>query len=238
MQFALAQVLLGPVVGIAVGYLGGKVVSWGTASNWMTHTFQQLAALLLSLMACAGAELIGGNGFIAAFTAGLTLGNTSRKVCGCLYEFAEVEGQLLTLLAFMVYGAADIWPAAQQLDVAVVVYGVLSLTVVRMLPVSISLLGSGVRPATHLFLGWFGPRGLASILYVLLVLERVQVHGRQEIFTIVIITVLLSVFAHGLSAWPAAGWYTEHADTMRRKEPNCPELVVVSEMPVRLPLKG
>ncbi len=238
LQFAFAQLVFGSMVGIAVGYVGGKMVSWGAASNWMTHTFQQLAALSLALAAFAGAELIGGNGFIAAFTAGLTLGNTSRHVCGCLYEFAEAEGLLLTLLAFMVFGAADIWPAVHQVDLTVVLYAVLSLTVIRMLPVSISLLGSGVRPATHLFLGWFGPRGLASILYVLLVLERVQVQGRETIFTIVIITVLLSVFVHGLSAWPGAGWYADHADTMRTKVPDCPELVPVSEMPVRVPLKG
>ena len=106
-----------------------------------------------------------------------------------------------------------------------------------MLPVSISLLGSGVRPATHVFLGWFGPRGLASILYVLLVLEGVQIQGREAIFTIVIMTVLLSVFAHGLTAWPGASWYAEHADGMRAKEPDCPELVPVSEMPVRVSFK-
>ena len=238
LQFASAQLVLGSIVGIALGYVGGKMVRWGAESNWMTHTFQQLATLSLAFAAFAGAEIIGGNGFIAAFTAGLTLGNTSRNVCGSIYEFAEAEGSLLTLLAFMVYGAADIWPAVQQVDMMVVLYALLSLTVIRMVPVSISLLGSGVRPATHLFLGWFGPRGLASILYVLLVLERVQVQGREAIFTVVIITVLLSVFAHGLTAWPGAGWYAEHTDEMRMKVPGCPELAPVGEMPVRLPFKG
>jgi NhaP-type Na+/H+ or K+/H+ antiporter len=237
LQFAFAQLVFGSIVGIAVGYLGGKMVSWGMESNRMTHTFQQLVSLSLALAAFAGAELIGGNGFIAAFTAGLILGNTSRHICGCLYEFAEAEGLLLTLMAFMVFGAAAIWPAAQQVDVTVVLYALLSLTVIRMLPVSISLLGSGVRPATHAFLGWFGPRGLASILYVLLVLERVQVEGREAIFTIVIMTVLLSVFAHGLTAWPGASWYAEHADGMRAKKPDCPELIPVSEMPVRVSFK-
>ena len=238
LQYALGQILLAPLVGIMVGYGGGKLVSWGTTSKWMSHNFQQLAGLAFSLLAFTGAEAIGGNGFIAAFTAGLTLGNTSRGVSGCLYDFAETEGQLLALLAFMVFGAADVWPALEQMDPLVILYAILSLTVIRMLPVSISLIGSGVGPPTHVFLGWFGPRGLASILYVFLVLERVEISGRDEIFGLVITTVLLSVFTHGLSAWPGTTWYASHADTMSKVQPDCPELTPVSEMPVRLPLRG
>ena len=235
--YAAKQVLLGPLVGIAVGYLGGRLVSLGAESNWMNHNFQQIAALALALLAFAGAESVGGNGFIAAFAAGLTIGNSSRMVCHCLYDFAETEGQLLALLAFMTFGAADIWPAVAGVGWPVVLYALLSLTVVRMLPVSFSLLGSEVGLGTHLFIGWFGPRGLASILYVFLVLERVQVTAREEIFVIVVITVLTSVFAHGLTAWPATNWYANHADKMVQERPDCAEQVPVEEMRVRLPFR-
>ena len=105
LRFAFLQVSLGPLAGIVVGLVGGKLVMWGQRTEWMNHSFQDLSSLGLSLLAYASAELIGGNGFIAAFCAGLTLGNTARSICSCLYEFAEAEGQLLTLLVFMVFGA-------------------------------------------------------------------------------------------------------------------------------------
>ena len=99
------------------------------------------------------------------------------------------------------------------------------------------MLGSGVGPGTDLFVSCFGPRGLASILCVFLVRERVQVAGREEIFVIVVITVLFSVFAHGLTAWPATNWYANHADKMVQEHPDCAEQVPVEEMRVRLPFR-
>ena len=231
--FAAMQLVLGPAVGISVGYLGGRMVSWGTRSAWMNPSFQRLAALGISLLCFALAELIGGNGFIAAFCAGLTIGNTSRSVCSCLYEFAEAEGQLLTLLIFMIFGTAMVWPALGLLDGWILLYAVMSLTAVRMLPVALSLIGMGLRPQTMLFLGWFGPRGIASILYGLIVLKEVDVGGREEIFATMTVTVLLSVFAHGLTAWPASRWYSAHSEKMR-EAPGMPELAPVNEMPVRL----
>ena len=237
LKYGAAQLIFGPVVGIAVGFIGGRLVQWGARTKWMNISFQQLSALALSFLSFAGAELIGGNGFIAAFFAGLTVGNTSSAICDCLYEFAEAEGQLLALLAFLAFGAADIWPALEHINWMIVLYGVLSLTLVRMIPVSISLLGSGLRPASHMFLGWFGPRGLASILYVFVVLERVSIQEQDEIFSIVIMTVLISVFAHGLSALPGASWYASRAGEMRMQEPDCSELAPATEMRVRIPYK-
>ena len=232
--FVAGQIILGPIVGIAVGYIGGRVVSAASTRKWMDHTFQQLAALALAGLAFGGAELVGGNGFIAAFTAGLTLGNSARQVCGCLQDFAEAEGQLLALLSFLFFGAADAWPAIEHLDPSVILYSLLSLTVIRMLPSSLSLIGTGFRPATHLFLGWFGPRGLASILFLFFVLEE-QPPGAHLIFHIVITTVLMSVFAHGLSAFPGANWYATHSDELRQREGEMPEHAMVEEIPVRLP---
>lgn len=232
-RFATMQILLGPIVGIAVGYLGGKLVERGGRSGWITHSFQDLASLGLSLLAYSLAELVGGNGFIAAFSAGLILGNTSRAICTCLYEFAEAEGQLLTLLTFMMYGAVMVFPALDLINVSMILYGLLSLSVVRILPVAISLIGAHLQWDSVLFLGWFGPRGIASILYGLLVLGKVNLSSHEEIFTITITTVLMSVFAHGLTALPGANWYARRVEKMK-DEPDMPELAPVTEMPVRL----
>ncbi len=232
-RFALMQILLGPLVGVAVGYFGGKLVERGTRSGWITHSFQDLSALALSILAFSLAELIGGNGFIAAFAAGLILGNTSRSICSCLFEYGETEGQLLTLLTLMIYGAVMVLPALDHINGLIVLYSILSLTVVRMLPVTISLIGVRLQWGSVLFLGWFGPRGIASILYGLLVLGKTNISGREEIFTITITTVLMSVFLHGLSALPGANWYAAKAERMK-EEPDMPELTTVTEMPVRL----
>jgi NhaP-type Na+/H+ or K+/H+ antiporter len=231
-RFVLMQILLGPLVGIVVGYFGGKLVARGTRAGWITHSFQDLSALGLSVLAFSLAEVVGGNGFIAAFAAGLILGNTSRAICTCLFDFGESEGQLLTLLTLMIYGAVMVLPALDHINGPIVLYSILSLTVVRVLPVAISLIGVRLQWDSVLFLGWFGPRGIASILYGLLVLGKVNIDGRGEIFAITITTVLLSVFAHGLTALPGANWYAARTEKMK-EEPDMPELASVTEMPVR-----
>ncbi len=233
-QFIALQLLLGPLVGIGVGFLGGKLVELGGRSGWMNHTFQDLSALGLSLLAFAGADLVGGNGFIAAFCAGLTLGNCSRAICECLYEFAEAEGQLLTLMIFMIFGAVMAPMVLGHLTWQIALYGLLSLTVVRMVPVAASLLGARLQRDTVLFLGWFGPRGLASILFALLVVEESSLPGREEILVIVVVTVLFSVFGHGMTAYPGAKWYGRRVEKYGQK-PSTGETRPVSEMPVRLP---
>jgi NhaP-type Na+/H+ or K+/H+ antiporter len=231
-RFVLMQILLGPLVGIMVGYFGGKLVARGTRAGWITHSFQDLSALGLSVLAFSLAEVVGGNGFIAAFAAGLILGNSSRAICTCLFDFGESEGQLLTLLTLMVFGAVMVLPALDHINGPIVLYSILSLTVVRVLPVAISLIGVRLQWDSILFLGWFGPRGIASILYGLLVLGKVNIDGRGEIFAITITTVLLSIFAHGLTALPGANWYAARTEKMK-EEPDMPELASVTEMPVR-----
>ena len=182
----------------------------------------------------AGAELIGGNGFIAAFCAGLALGNTAEKaVSDSLYEFAEAEGQLLTLLVFLVFGAVMLPMVGGHLSWQIVAYGILSLTLIRMLPVALSLLGAGLRKETVLFLGWFGPRGIASILFGLLVVESSILPHREEIFLVVLVTVAMSIVAHGVTAFPGASWYSGHAETYRH-DVGAAEHQSVSEMPVRI----
>jgi NhaP-type Na+/H+ or K+/H+ antiporter len=203
-RFAALAITLGPLVGWAVGFVGGRVVDWGTRSGWINDPFQRIAGLGLALLAFGAAELVGGNGFIAAFAAGLALGNTARGVCNCLYEFGEAEGQLLTLLVFLVFGAAMLPEALPHVTVSAALYALLSLTVVRMVPVALSLLGTGLRPVSVAFLGWFGPRGLASILFALLVVEEGRLDIGPFLMSVVVLTVLASTLLHGVTAYPLA----------------------------------
>jgi NhaP-type Na+/H+ or K+/H+ antiporter len=229
LRFAALAVTLGPLVGGTVGFFGGRVVDRGTRSGWINDAFQRIAGLGLALLAFGAAELVGGNGFIAAFVAGLTLGNTARGVCKCLYDFGEAEGQLLTLLVFLTFGAALLPKALPQATGGAVLYALLSLTVVRILPVALSLLGTGLRPASVAFLGWFGPRGLASILFVLLVVEEGRLATGPLLETVVVLTVLASTFLHGLTAYPLARRYGAYAAAMqetRAERAHAPELPV------------
>ena len=235
--FTAKQVIFGPLAGILIGFVGGRLVQWGQRSGWMTHIFQDLSAVAMALAAFSIAEFVGGNGFIAAFTAGLTLGNTSKQVCECLYEFGEAEGQLMTLLVFMIFGAAMVPPALEHFDGRVVVYALLSLTLIRMLPVAISLIGLKLRWDTRLFLGWFGPRGIASILFALLLFEEtgMEAGAVDRMTAIIFTTVLFSVFLHGLTAYPLATAFAGRVHRMEDKEASS-EHEEVEEMPLRVPL--
>lgn len=211
LRFAALAVTLGPAVGVAVGWAGGRWLERGVATGWINTPFQRLSSLGLAFLAFAGAELVGGNGFIAAFVAGLTLGNVGRNVCATLYEFGETEGQLLTLLVFLIFGAVMVPMAIAHFSVAALVYAVSSLTLVRMLPVALSLIGSGLRAPSVAFLGWFGPRGLASILFALVVVEEGRLAVGPLLEGVVVLTVLLSATLHGATAYPFARRYGAYA---------------------------
>jgi NhaP-type Na+/H+ or K+/H+ antiporter len=230
LRFATLALTLGPLVGLAVGALGGRVLLRAARAGWLSGAFERLSALGLALLAFAGAELIGGNGFIAAFVAGLALHAAAPAICAGLYEFGEAEGQLLTLLVFIVFGAAMVPEALPHWSGAALLYALASLTVVRMLPVALALWGSGLRLPSVLFLGWFGPRGLASILFALVVVEEGLLPIGDAVLQVVILTVLTSTVLHGLSAWPMAVRYGAWAATQGAERPERHE---VAEMPVR-----
>ena len=231
LTFGIKQVVLGPLAGIAMGYAGAKLVSLCYRTQWMSEDAEGIIALGLAFGAFALAEAIHGNGFIAAFVAGLTFGNVMQHKCKFLYEFAESEGQILVLLTFTAFGAVMIPQAMATITMNHILFGLLALTVLRMLPVHLSLLGTGVKPVTSAFLGWFGPRGLASILFVLLILEHLSLENQNTMFAIVIVTVALSVILHGLTAGPAARWY----GLMMQGMGECEEKRLVSEEPFDRP---
>lgn len=232
LRFAVLQVVLGPLVGALVGLGGGRLVDAAIRRGRINEPFERLSVLGLAFLAFAAAELVGGNGFIAAFVAGVAVGNTTRGICESLYAFGEAEGQLLTLAVFLVFGGILVPRAAPHWDGATAVYAALSLTLVRMAPVALSLLGEGLRPATLVFVGWFGPRGLASVLFALLVVEEGVLESGARIEAVVVLTVLVSTLAHGVTAYPLARRYATFL--VRVRERALSEHVSAPEMPVRV----
>lgn len=229
LRFGLLQVTVGPLAGIAIGYIGARALDAAIERGWAGSSFQGIGILSLALFTYIVAELAGGNGFIAAFVGGMVFGNSIRNPCTFLFEFMESEGQLLMLITFLVFGAALLPEGLVHLNAMNLLYAVLSLTVIRMIPVAISLIGAGVRWPTQLFLGWFGPRGLASILFVLLILEGSEVPHRDELLATTVITVALSALLHGVSAAPLARIFGRMTANMG----TCEENRAVSEMPMR-----
>jgi sodium/hydrogen antiporter len=179
----------------------------------MTGSFRRLALLALALIAWAMADQIGGNGFIAAFVGGLAVGPTVERVGEQLIHFTEAEGQLLNLSVFFIFGVLIIG-LIQPLSWDLALYALLSLTVIRMLPVALALLGTHLRGVSVLFMGWFGPRGLASIVLGLVVVaEAPLLAGRDEI-GVVALTVLLSVLLHEVTATPLSAAYARRVERM------------------------
>lgn len=202
-NFLFMQIALGALVGIAVGYFGGYLLEQAGKNDWMNPVFQRLSSVALALVTYTGAEHTGGNGFIAVFMAGLFLHAGRTMVVTRLKEFGEAEGQLLTLVMFFLFGLIYVPDALPQITLETVIYALLSLTLIRIIPVVLALTGTGLDIKEKLFLGWFGPRGIASILYLLMVIEELgfaeQLPGYQLLFPTVVTTVILSIFVHGMS---------------------------------------
>jgi len=206
-SFIALQITLGPIAGVLIGWLGAHAINKAIERGFLTHEFCNIYLLALAFIAYLAADLIGGNGFIAAFTAGVAVGNTLKHVNEEIYEFAESEGQLLNLIIFFLFGVALLPKVWGEVSWDIVVYALLSLTLVRMIPVFVSLMGKQIRWETTIFIGWFGPRGLASILFVLLVLDHASLPQGALVFDTVIVTVAMSALLHGLTALPGVSAY-------------------------------
>jgi sodium/hydrogen antiporter len=205
--FILKQFIYGPLIGGAVGLLGGWLVERSSRREWMNPTFQGLSAVALAVLAFSLAEMVHGNGFISAYFAGLMLGTQTKSVRERLHNFGESESQALVLVIFLLFGLILVPLAYPYWDFTAWIYAILSLTVIRMIPVAISLIGTKLSWGTIWFIGWFGPRGIASILYLLLVILELGAPGYERMISVIVLTVFLSVFLHGLSAYPLTKLY-------------------------------
>jgi NhaP-type Na+/H+ or K+/H+ antiporter len=213
---ALVLIGIGLVVGLAVGFVGAWLVDTAERRESMTGTLRWIAFIALALIAWVGAEHLGGIGFIAAFVGGLAVAAWEREIGRSALEFAEVEGEILNLTVFFILGLFAIVLLA-GFSWTVLLYAVLSLTVIRMVPVALSLIGIRLGLPTILFLGWFGPRGLASIVLLLIIFVDVStLPGMATVQAVIVTTILLSVFAHGISAPPIIGRYARTIESSGR----------------------
>jgi sodium/hydrogen antiporter len=203
---AVAELALGVLVGVLIGGVGGLVVNVARRRGWAEGGFAGSAVLALAICAYACALALHGNGFIAAFTGGLAYSATGGKLGERLVPYVEETGALVSLLVWLAFGAIAVVPAFENLTWQAAAYAVLSLTVIRMVPVALALAGGRLGRGAVAFVGWFGPRGLASVVFALLALEDLD-QSAEPAITVIAFTVLLSVVAHGLTANPLARRY-------------------------------
>jgi sodium/hydrogen antiporter len=225
----------GAAAGVVAGALGASVLRMFTRRGWMEGTWRQIDAAATALLAYTLAAALGGSGFIAAFTGGIVFGVVAADQAEDATFLAEQTGELLNAVTFLLFGAVLLGPALGELDWPIALYGVASLTLVRMLPVALAMAGTGLRRVTVGFLGWFGPRGLASIVFVLILLEGTELPERPLMLTVVTWTVALSVYAHGLTARPGATRYADWYHARHEDHGIMPESVPVSEQRPRVP---
>ncbi|MFZ0324115.1 MAG: cation:proton antiporter [Actinomycetes bacterium] len=207
------ELIGGVVLGMALGWAGARLISASRQHRWMDPTVADLAAFPLPVIAYAGAVEIGVNGFVAAFVSGLAFGNTMRSTQDDPLTFAEDGGSLLSLVVWFLFGAVAVPNLVNDLTWQVALYALLSLTVVRMVPVLLVLIGSGVSRKDDWVIAWLGPRGLASVVFALLALDALGGKGSPGglVVEVVGVTVLLSIVLHGVTAAPIARSYARTA---------------------------
>jgi NhaP-type Na+/H+ or K+/H+ antiporter len=225
---AAAELAVGVLVGVAAGGAGGLLVNAARKRGWAAEGFAGSAVLALAVCAYASAVAVHGNGFIAAFVGGLAFGTTGGRRGEPLVPFVEETGALVSLLVWLAFGAVALVPAMKTLTWPMVLYAILSLTVVRMVPVAVALVGTRLGWATVSLVAWFGPRGLASVVFALLALEELGSPTAGRAVAVITITVLLSVVLHGVTAEPLAARYARllarrTADHAGAQMPDMPE---------------
>jgi len=206
--FAAEQIGLAALSGAAVGWLGGLAMRAASNLRLSTEAFEGVGVLALAGLSYLASTGLGGNGFLAAFVGGLAFGAVMKGRCKFVFEFMETEGQVLVLATFLLIGAVLLPEAAARIEPVAILLILISLFAVRPAAIWLSLWRTDAAPLTKGFLGWFGPRGLATVLFALLVVGQLDAlkHG-DEILTIAAIAVALSAVLHGVSAAPGARWY-------------------------------
>ena len=210
---ALIDLIGGVAIGVIAGYFGGRALSSARNAGWVTSGGERIVVLMLAGVAFLVAEEAGVNYFVAAFVAGIAfragIGEDDKEVTA----LPELIGQVLALAVWFVFGAQLVLDGLEIVDWRIALYAVLSLTVVRMAPVALCMVGAGFGTRSTIFIGWFGPRGLASVVFGLLIVEELPTDdpGVRTVLSTIVLTVLLSVIAHGVSARPLAAWL-RHAE--------------------------
>ncbi len=210
-RLVLEGIGIGAAVGLAAGALAAVALQLAVRRGWIATSWMRIAVVAVAIITFLVADELGGSGFIAAYVGGNTFGRVIDVNDHATGEFNDDLGNILAMVSFLLFGAYILGPNQSVFGITTVVYALLSLTVIRMIPVAISMIGTGLRAPTVVYLGWFGPRGLASIIFAGVLIEETGLDDAQGIVGAVIVTVTLSVILHGVSApWGAkryADWY-------------------------------
>ncbi len=201
LKLVVGAIGIGAAVGAGLTFIAARLFPHCAERGWITETWQQLCIPALAVTCFAVAQSLGGSGFIACFVGGMLFNILVKRHKHRFLLAAEGTGDTLALITWVVFGAAVVGQSIGSFDWQVVVYALLSLTIVRMLPVFLALSGMPMRTGEKLFMGWFGPRGLASIVFAVIVLNK-HLNGSGTITMTAVCTILLSVVGHGLSANP------------------------------------
>jgi NhaP-type Na+/H+ or K+/H+ antiporter len=230
---ALVDISIAICVGVVFGMIGGWLFSYAMRRRLTSRATEQIGTLALTLLIYFSSIMLGGNGFIAAFVGGLFFSYSTRHHKHHTLEFTEATGTTLSLFVWTLFGAFLVIPLITSFNILALVYALLSLTLIRMVPVTISLIRTNFRSDTRLLMGWLGPRGLASVVFTLIAYEAFQENSlpHQTLFAIASWTILLSVLLHGFSARPLASWY---ADRLKKAPASSPELI---DVPVLHPVQ-
>lgn len=228
---ALIEIVIAIAVAVVLGLLGGKLFVLAETRGWTTPSILQIGGLALALSAYGASVSLGGNGFIAAFVAGLLFGRMAQHYAHSVVEFTEISGTLLSLFVWTIFGAfvpllvLDFNPRA-------LLFGIIALTIMRMPAVAAAMRGAGLRRDTVALMGWFGPRGLASVVFTLIAIEAYEHVGLHPSILIAAAgwTILLSVILHGVSAHPLADWY---ARRLVDAPPDAPEFADSVDVTIR-----
>lgn len=227
-RFIGEQLGLGTLIGAGLGLIGSWLLAWADRSGWMARAWRQIGVMALPLICLLASVQVNASMFIAAFVAGMAAQVGYKEAARHSVEFTEEWGQIINLAVFFVFGllSAESWSDFGWRHVA---YAAISLTAVRMLPVAVSLIGTRLSRATVLFMGWFGPRGLASIVLGLVYLEQTS-HEPSEatIRLAVTVTVLSSIFVHGLTALPGMKLYANSLNKLGQQAPEFEGAIKVS----------
>jgi len=208
LKLVAEEIGIGLLVGLALTTMAALLLKFANDQKWLTHTWIQVPVVALAFGCFAVAQFLGGSGFIAAFSGGLLFGSLAKQHREQLLRAAEGTGDTLALLTWVIFGSAVVGQAVGQFSWLILLYAVLSLTLIRMLPVFLVLTGLGVSTEGKLFMGWFGPRGLASIVFGVIVVNA-HLPNSGPIAMTVVCTIMLSILSHGITANPWAKAYGE-----------------------------
>lgn len=213
---AFAEIGIGLGVGLGAAFVLSKLAMWAMDRSWSDAEGYRLLALGGALAAFAAATAAEGNGFIAAFVCGLLVRAFMGEPVDEHTELAEDAAQIGAAATFVVFGALLVWPAVEVLTVPIAACAIGTLTIGRIIPVWVAMLGAGLRTPTIAFVGWFGPRGLASMVFGLLVVQQESLTGRSDLFSVIVLVIIASVVLHGVTAAPLAkryaAWFELHGN--------------------------